>query len=551
MGLILLPSIKTPNRVLGADTVYVEPFDDIPLDFTVPVSDLEDFAKQGIISSNLAPIVRHLSKEQRQQFQLLLLYQAPFCRVEVYQFLHSSLGESLLGLIAQGVRPKRGTADIFMLRAAIVNAARREDCQCQRNSASKSLLMKNASQPPESCKFKTASSYVDNSSEGLTPLNVLKKFFTSGVTINRRGLQLMGELKDLIGKPVKAITAIEQQSLIEASKEPPLPSLPDIKQPGAVKWHKQTITLNDKKRNRTIIADIYLPQQTERSPLIVISHGLLGSRQDLAYLAEHLASYGFGVAVLEHPGSNAQHWLNFLQGLDREVIRPQEFIERPLDVKFLLNQLESSFKEQLNFQKVGVLGQSFGGYTALALAGASLNFEQLHSECQNSSKPVNLSMLLQCEATKLPPANYELGDGRIKATMAINPFGSGLFGQAGMSNISTATMIVASSADVFAPTFPEQIRPFSSLTTPNKYLALLKGGTHFSTLSEQGGVLQLPSQVIGSHPEIAKEYMKALSVAFFKVYLAEAPAYKPYLMSKYAITINQPQIPLIMVHTAP
>jgi predicted dienelactone hydrolase len=114
-----------------------------------------------------------------------------------------------------------------------------------------------------------------------------------------------------------------------------------------------------------------------QSPVIVISHGLGSDRTSFEYLAQHLASYGFAVAVPEHPGSSAEQLRSLLAGRAKTVAEPNEFINRPLDIKYLLNQLarldasNSSF--QLNLQQVGVIGQSFGGYTALALAVCSLN----------------------------------------------------------------------------------------------------------------------------------------------------------------------------------
>jgi len=98
--------------------------------------------------------------------------------------------------------------------------------------------------------------------------------------------------------------------------------------------------------------------------VIVISHGLGSDRTSFEYLATTLASYGFAVAV-EHPGSNAQQLRSLLAGRANEVTEPNEFINRPLDVKYLLDELERRDKSdpsfQLNLQQVGVIGQSLGG----------------------------------------------------------------------------------------------------------------------------------------------------------------------------------------------
>ena len=58
-------------------------------------------------------------------------------------------------------------------------------------------------------------------------------------------------------------------------------------------------------------------------------------------------------------------------------------------------------------------------------------------------------------------------------------------------------------------------------TTQNKYLALINGGTHFSTIAESpNATVPVPTQVIGSSPALACGYIKALSVPFFETYVA-------------------------------
>jgi predicted dienelactone hydrolase len=268
-----------------------------------------------------------------------------------------------------------------------------------------------------------------------------------------------------------------------------------------------------------------------------------------AYLATHLASYGFAVAVPEHPGSNAEQVQALINGLASEVTAPAELVDRPSDIKFLLDELGRSFGGQLNLQQVGVLGQSFGGYTALALAGAKISFEQLQKDCDPSNDSLNLSLLLQCRALALPPTQYELQDERVKGAIAINPVGSTIFGQSQISQIKVPLMLVAASDDTVAPALPEQIQPFTWLTTPNKYLVLLKGGTHFSTLVESSGGVPVPPEAIGPGPDVAQNYMKALSLAFFQTYIANNPEYEVYLSASYAQFISQYPLPLSLVQS--
>ncbi|HEY9807615.1 MAG TPA: hypothetical protein V6D04_13680, partial [Candidatus Obscuribacterales bacterium] len=343
---------------------------------------------------------------------------------------------------------------------------------------------------------------------------------------------------------------------------------------------KTTITLSDRTRKtiqrfpnrppievpreRVYPVDIYLPVANATSaspypaPVIVISHGLGSDRTTFDYLAKHLASYGFVVALPEHLGSNAGQLQALLSGVANEVAYSFEFIDRPLDVKYLLDELERRaksdplFRGRLNLQQVGVVGQSFGGYTALALAGATLNFEQLAQNCDRSNESLNLSLLLQCRAQELMGRQYELKDARIKAAIAINPVDSSVFGETGMSQIQIPTMIIAANADTVAPALPEQIRPFTWLTMPEKYLALMEGGTHFSTIgasATKSEVVPIPPQVIGASPALAYRYVQALSVAFFKTHVADQQQFRPYLTSAYAAYISRSPLELNLVQS--
>ncbi|NJO52663.1 MAG: hypothetical protein HC840_28325, partial [Leptolyngbyaceae cyanobacterium RM2_2_4] len=291
-------------------------------------------------------------------------------------------------------------------------------------------------------------------------------------------------------------------------------------------------------------------------PVIIMSHGLGSDRTTYAYLGEHLASYGFAVAIPEHPGSNADQLRALIEGRASQVTEPAEFINRPLDVTYLLDELERlnqsdfAFQGRLDLRQVGVVGQSFGGYTALALAGAQINFQQLTEDCAAEESTLNLSLLLQCRAEELVLPAADLRDERVAAIMAINPIGSIILGPAGFSEIDIPVMLVSGNADTIAPALLEQIRPFTWLTTPNKYLLMMRGSTHFSTIgtSEIGSeIVTLPPEIIGPSPALARSYINAMSTAFFQLHLAKDTDYLRYLGAAYAERISEPALPIDLV----
>lgn len=210
----------------------------------------------------------------------------------------------------------------------------------------------------------------------------------------------------------------------------------------------------------TFPIDLYLPRSTTSLPVIIISHGLGFARSTFAYLAKHLASHGFVVAVPEHPGSNAEQVQALLSGLANHLVPARDFIDRSLDVTVLLNQIErlsqsnSQLQGRLNMQQLGVIRQSYGGFTVLTLAGAPIRFEQLRADCSKVDKLFNLSLALQYRALALPQRQYNLGNPRIKAAIAINPLDSRILGQAGLSQINISLMI-AGSTDILTPVFSE------------------------------------------------------------------------------------------------
>jgi hypothetical protein len=361
-----------PSRVLGAEQIFIYYG---PLQLTLPVSALEVYAREGKINDDLAFYARYIKPEQLEQLRNILLTRADVSPVAVAQFLYTPQGEVILRRVGEVVQTKAFQPGFYAIRAALIQAA---------------------ADP-----------------EGLTLLNVLRNFPTYGVRINsERGFEILGDLTNAIRETQVAIASVEQQAIAEASTTPsderisaPLPTATslnssqgqDLQQQGPLKWEKQTLLLNDFSRSRAYAVDVYLPQLSGRSaPVIVISHGLGNDRASFAYLAEHLASYGFAVAVPEHPGSNAERVRELFSGLANEAGPPSEAVDRPLDVKYLLDQLGATYQGRINLQQVGVMGQSFGGYTALALAGAEINFEQLQKDCPVLNETLNLSLLLQC-----------------------------------------------------------------------------------------------------------------------------------------------------------
>lgn len=525
MGLGMIQVAIATGAAQGAERIYITYG---PLERSIAISSLEAYARDGKIQPDLVAYTRYATPEQLNDLREILLARAQVGPVPVSQFLYTEQGEILLERLGEVIRTESRLSGFYAIRASLILAAA-------------------------------------DAENGLTPLNILQQFPLRGIRIDlSRALQIVSDLEQLINQTARAINTVDQQALLEASTEPSVnfAALPDLQDPGNFAWRRETIVLNDRQRDRIFPADLYLPLSPRLTyiatpaPVIILSHGLGTDRTTFAYLAEHLASYGFVVAVPEHPGSNAEQLLALINGRANEVTRPREFIDRPLDIKYLLDELDRLAQtdpllySRMDLQQVGIVGQSFGGYTALTVAGASVNLTNLAADCAPDDF-LNLSLLLQCRALELLPPLPEFHDERIKAVIAINPIGSGILGPSGYGALDLPVMLVTGNADTVAPALPEQIRPFTWLTTPNKYLLLIRGATHFSSIgdSANGDLVPLPPEIIGPSPALARSYLETMSVAFFKTHLTTQTAYRPYLGAAYPEFISQPPLTLRLVQS--
>ena len=493
---------------------------------TIQIEDLAAFAKDGSLSEGIDGYASLFEPEQLEDLRQALVQRIDLEAAVVSQFLYTPQGKFLLKQLSNVIRTEGRRSGFLPIRAALVLAAADLD-------------------------------------EGLTLLNVMRLYPTPAIRFDLEGgLQIVEGLERAVRETNAGVTLVERQAKREAENQP-LPGyaeLPRIRLNGPYATSRITLRLD---RFYPPI-DLYLPEPFGRArqvifpaPVIVLSHGLGSDRTTYLYLASYLATYGFVVVSMEHPGSSAEQLLALLEARADVVVPDDEFINRPLDVKFVLDELENlsrtnpRLREKLDLQRVGVLGQSYGGYTTLALAGAPLNLASLGENCPPQLTSFNLSLLLQCQASNLPSQIQNLADPRVKAAISVNPIGSVIFGQDGLSQITMPLMIISSGSDTIAPALSEQIRPFTWLTNPHRYLLLIGNGTHFSTVGQSSGgddILPIPVAAIGPRPELAQRYLQVMSLAFFETYLIGNQQYRPLLSAAYVQQqLSQSPLPLSLI----
>jgi predicted dienelactone hydrolase len=527
MVVALFPTVLNP--ALSAERIFVNYS---LFGRSISIRALETYAREGKLTGELVSYARFIKPKRLAQLREGLLQKIEFSPVSLSQFLYSSTGQIILGRGSQVIQAPVSQGSFYALRSALILAA--------------------------------------NDPEGFTPLSVLRHYPSPEIVVNVEEIVAIANETNRLFKQTSTIVK-EMQSVPVGS---PL-SLSDVtrlrdwQKPGLFKWQKTTLSLQDaspKRLNytqqvRNFLADIYVPETDRPRPIVVISHGLNSDQQSYQYLAEHLASYGFAVVVPEHPGSNKRQIQSLLEGRGSDVAQPTEFLDRPLDVQFVLDTLQGlsqtdpRFQGKLNLEQVGIIGQSFGGYTSLVLAGAPINFEGLRKSCgQGLNKTLNISLVLQCQALSIPVAQYALTDSRIKAAIAINPITSAVLGPTSLAQIRIPTMMMSGSDDVIAPAWFEQIQPYTALTTPQRHFVMIQNSNHFSTIARSKSEFESLPQIQGLEgptPEVAQNYVKVLSLIFMQTYLQQQQADQKFLSSAGAAILSRPTLPLSIVQTLP
>lgn len=506
--LSLLAAVVTALPAQSAERIqfFVGPFEP-----TIYIDDLETFANTGEIEPRLQPFANRFNSEQQETLRAFLNASYDISPVPVSQFTNSYLGELLLQKAGQVIQTENRLSGMKAIRAALVLAAADEDSD-----------------------FNT--------------INILRHF--PGQTIQLDfplAKQVAAEGQQIFRRRDTIVNNIKEIAQAQATSPTTIPPN-DPKFSGPYTWQTQTFTFQTPERPTESLADLYVPDiATDNIPVIIISHGVASNRGTFAYLAEHLASHGYAVVTLEHSETSSDRLFRFFWAQDRAP-DPIDLLHRPQDITAVLNELvqqqaiapSTSPLKNFNLQSVGLLGQSLGGYTALASAGAAIDWQYLENSCAmlQERPSLNFSMFVQCSLLQVPKdTSLEVADPRVSAIIALNPLSSAIFGPSGLENISIPVMLVAGTEDYIAPAIPEQIEPFTRLKTTDKTLVVMEGGTHFSFLNpDSDGAIPFTGNFTGPDPEKSRPQIQALSLAFFNRHLKNQPEAEAFISQRYLNT---------------
>src|SRR5690349_1019868 len=207
-------------------------------------------------------------------------------------------------------------------------------------------------------------------------------------------------------------------------------------------------------------------------PLVVLSHGRAGLRTSYVMLCEGLAARGFVVVALDHPGDTLLDWMT-----GTAVDDATNEAQRVADVHFVLDTLLAApdgiaAMAVVDPAQVAVVGHSYGGWTALAVASA------------------------------------EAPDARIRAVAGTQPFARSLSRKA-IARIAVPTMLIVGARDETCPPDTDADRVSGTVDRVLAHRVDLADAGH-QACSDVGLYLELESQVDGL-PDIVAAFLASMA----------------------------------------
>jgi predicted dienelactone hydrolase len=248
------------------------------------------------------------------------------------------------------------------------------------------------------------------------------------------------------------------------------------------------------------------PLSVDRLPLVVVSHGRVGSFVNLYDLAATLADAGFIVAAINHPGDTTSD-----RGRSDNL---SAFVERPADIKRLVSEMlgASPTAPKVDPERIGFFGFSRGGYTGLVLIGANPDWSGASEFCQQSS-------LSACEPIRKKefPAQPLAHDPRIRAAVVADPLGGFFFTAQSLAAVNVPVQLWASERGGDGVTLESVAAVNRNLPAKHEY-HVVPNSMHFAFMI-------CPPALAKAEPEICADAPGFDRVAFHKEFNADVLAF--------------------------
>lgn len=312
---------------------------------------------------------------------------------------------------------------------------------------------------------------------------------------------------------------------------------------------QKSVTYVDEHRNRPLITEIWyptydtlakdviknekLPFKTietipnanivdKKFPLLLVSHGTGGNRFSLTWFIEKMVKEGYIVVSLDHYGNSSFNKI------------PREFLkwwERAIDIKYVLSAVMKDEKigQKIDDTKIGGVGLSLGGYTAIALAGGHVDRDMSKVSDEDKKLPPEFPKtdeVIDFANDSLIVASFnkyknQVKDSRIKSFFTMAPgIGFGFHSKEQTKEITAPIFIVAGKGDVEVPIERNALN-YHKLIPSSKIHLFNENVGHYVFLNEGTafGKKILPEITI-DHPNVNRKEVHDktvnLAIEFFK-----------------------------------
>ena len=481
LGSLITGLVVSSGSVTVAAERIVFRFGELARDVSVP--ELRQFSETGTVAPELQPILQRLKPAEQLALRTVLSQPLPVDEVSVSNLLSTPLGRRSLQQLVKVLDQPASVAEPALSSALVLGAAK---------------------------------------PGGLRLINVLEAYPTQRLPVNVAAVLSLEQSLTLGMAQQEAMFDI-----LTSGKTVPVAGseLTALSVEGSIPFRQIPFQFQGRDGER-ISAIAYLPETSTAAspaPLVAIAPGLNSNMNALLYVGRHLASHGYAVASLNFPFTSADAVQAVIQGT--ALIPPvNAWFAQPLDVSALIDQVEQRWGARVDTQRVGVLGQSLGGYTVTALAGAELDWAALDRQCLQLSDPkvvvLNPAMVWQCSGHDQVSQRKSFRDPRVKVAVAVNPVTNPIFSATSIQALAVPILMVSGSNDIFAPSISQQLIPFSWIQQPGSLLVLQRNGTHLSFLE---GTSDLPPTVLGPDLPLARRQLKGMARGFFDQLLRLQP----------------------------
>ncbi len=229
------------------------------------------------------------------------------------------------------------------------------------------------------------------------------------------------------------------------------------------------------------------PVRGERLPLVVFSHGTGGSSLSHIDTGIALADAGFVAVGLAHPGDNF-----------RDTSRARQIDGRMRHVSLVLDHMTktSPLAAAIDASRIGVLGMSAGGYTALRLIGGESDLAKVVPYCRDYPTHY-VCGVVNSGANADAPSPAAVGsprDARIRAAVVAAPALGFTFDARSLESITMPVQLWRAENDTVLPEphYVEAVRR----SMPKADYRIVKGAGHYDFLAPCSAALAAVAKVV-------------------------------------------------------